>query len=281
VSTTPGTGAESGQPAAPSTPPTPTSEGKPASQAEVGEFYWGYASGVAATKIEEWGEFVLAELTQTFDHADVSYFFPLMAAIERRLGHKPRYGALDTGFDAHYIYDYFHAAGGLAAIPLAERGDPTRQFDAQGRPLCPAGLPMPLKGTFTCRTTLFHHQRGRYACPLRFPKPSGEACPIGDPHFAKGGCLVTMPTSPGARIRYQLERDSAEFKTLYNQRTATERINSQALELGIERPKLRRGSAIANQNTLIYVLINLHALQRVRARKAALARQAVTAAPPR
>ena len=44
-------------------------------------------------------------------------------------------------------------------------------------------------------------------------------------------------------------------------------VNSQALELGIERPKLRRGSAIANQNTLIYVLINLHALQRVRERK--------------
>jgi hypothetical protein len=86
---------------------------------------------------------------------------------------------------------------------------------------------------------------------------------VADPHFTKGGCLVTMPTSPGARIRYQLDRESAAFKTLYNQRSATERINpqgafgsSQALELGIERPKLRRGSAIANQNTLIYVLIN-------------------------
>ena len=64
------------------------------------------------------------------------------------------------------------------------------------------------------------------------------------------------------------------------QAQATHQITADEL-LGIERPKLRRGSAIANQNTLIYVLINLHALQRVRARKAALARQAVTAAPPR
>jgi len=52
-----------------------------------------------------------------------------------------------------------------------------------------------------------------------------------------------------------------------------EGINSQAVALGIERPKLRRQSAIINQNTLLYVLINLRALQRIRARKEDLARQ--------
>ena len=59
-------------------------------------------------------------------------------------------------------------------------------------------------------------------------------------------------------------------KAVYKQRTADERSNSQAVDLGIERPRLRRQSAIANQNTLIYVLINLRALQRVRAHKEAL-----------
>ena len=44
-----------------------------------------------------------------------------------------------------------------------------------------------------------------------------------------------------------------------------ERINSQAEALDILRPKLRRGRAIANRNTLTYVLINLRALARVRA----------------
>ncbi len=58
-------------------------------------------------------------------------------------------------------------------------------------------------------------------------------------------------------------------KEVYNQRTATERINSQAKELGIERPRLRNGQAIANQNTLIYVPINLRALHRVQLKKAA------------
>jgi len=82
-----------------------------------------------------------------------------------------------------------------------------------------------------------------------------------------------MPTCMGARLRYQLDRTSPEYKAVYKQRTADERSNSQAVELGIERPRLRRASAIVNQNSLIYVLINLRALQRVRQRKEALARQ--------
>jgi hypothetical protein len=36
--------------------------------------------------------------------------------------------------------------------------------------------------------------------------------------------------------------------------------------LGIERPKLRNQDSIANINTLIYVLINLRALQRLKER---------------
>ena len=50
-------------------------------------------------------------------------------------------------------------------------------------------------------------------------------------------------------------------------RTATERINSLAVELGIERPKLRNQRAISNLNTLIYVLLNLRAWRRIRQQK--------------
>ena len=73
-----------------------------------------------------------------------------------------------------------------------------------------------------------------------------------------------MPTSSGARLRYTLDRESEAYKNLYRQRTATERINSQAKALGIERPNIRNGQAITNQNTLIYLLINLRMFQRLR-----------------
>jgi hypothetical protein len=167
-------------------PPTPTTDPVPASSVEVGEYYWGYASGVIATKVPDWGEFALAELTQPFDRNDITYFFPLMGDTERRLpalgpqaqvGRRPRYGAFDMAFEAHYVYDYFDQVGSFAAIPLSKRGDNTRRFDEAGLPLCSAGLAMPLKSTFICRTTEVEHERGRYACPLLHPQPTGDSPP--------------------------------------------------------------------------------------------------------
>ncbi|HKZ84193.1 MAG TPA: hypothetical protein VJ793_11125, partial [Anaerolineae bacterium] len=94
--------------APPAPPPTPTTNPIPAKTLSVGEFYWGYASGVVATKVPGCGEFVLAELTQPFDQPDVAYFFPLLADTERRLGFRPKFAALDAAFDAFYVYEYFH-----------------------------------------------------------------------------------------------------------------------------------------------------------------------------
>lgn len=245
---------------------TPTKEGQPAEGLGVAkdEFYWGYASGVVATKVPGWGEFVLAEMTQTFDNSDVSYFFPLMALVEERLGFAPPYGTADAAYDAWYVYEYFHKAGGFAAIPYVDRSKgKIYTFAEDGLPLCAAGLPMPVKSTFISRSTLVAHQRARHACPLLFPDDSGRLCPIDHSKFSNGGCISTLPTSSGTRIRYQLDRHSDAYKALYKQRTAVERIFSQAVALGIERPKLRNHNSITNLNTLIYTLINLRALKRV------------------
>jgi transposase-like protein DUF772 len=252
--------------------PTPTRNPLPAQTLSIGEYYWGYGSGVVVMKVPEWGEFVLAELTQPFDQGDVSYFFPLMAQTEARLGQKPRFGAFDAAFDAWYVYAYFYnennPAGGFAAVPFSEKGGykaKGRHFTAEGLPVCAAGLPMPLHFTFTDRTTcLVEHERGKYVCSLRFPETIARRCPIHHQQWSRGGCVVMMPTSIGARLRYTLDRESEAYKEVYRQRTADERINSQAVALGIERPHLRNGAAITNQNTLIYLLINLHFLQRVR-----------------
>ncbi|MCO6452772.1 MAG: hypothetical protein J5I90_18465 [Caldilineales bacterium] len=253
------------------TPPTPNSNPIPAGSVTVTEFYWGYASGIVAAKVPGYGEFVLAELTQPFNKGDVTYFFPLMADTERRLGFRPHFGAFDCAFYAFYVYEHFHSEqhDGFAAIPLAEKGGyKNRSFDATGLPLCQAGLAMPLKLTFTDRTrAIIKHRRGKHVCPLRFPKPDGNKCPINHKRWANGGCSADMPTSIGTRIRYQLNRNSHAYKQAYKQRTATERINALAVELGIERPKLRNQQAIANQNTLIYVLLNLRALYRIRNRQ--------------
>lgn len=76
------------------------------------------------------GEFVLAEMTQTFDYGDVTYFLPLMAQVEQRLGYRPPFGTADAAFDAWYVYDYFHNPehDGFAAVPLRQMKQGERQF---------------------------------------------------------------------------------------------------------------------------------------------------------
>jgi hypothetical protein len=253
-------------------PVTPTKNPRPAKLMQVGEYYWGYGSGVVVAKVPERGEFVIAEMTQPFDQGDVTYFFPLMQQTEERLGYRPRYATFDAAFDAWYVYAYFYRENdpeyGFAAVPFSEKGNykaKQRQFAPTGEPLCAAGLAMPLKFTYTDRTTcILEHQRGKYVCPLRYPELTKQRCPARHPNAKKQGCTAMMPISIGARLRYTLDRDSELYKQLYRQRTAVERINSQTVALGIEYPHLRNGAAIVNQNTLIYLLINLRFLQRLR-----------------
>ena len=157
----------------------------------------------------------------------------------------------------------------MAAVPFTAKGgygEGGRQFNPEGLPLCRAGLPMRLRQAFLDRTScLIEHERGQYVCPLADGVHRRLPCPIHCKQSKHGGCTAMMPTSIGARLRYQLDRQSELYKSIYRQRTANERINSQALALGIERPHLRNGAAIANRNTLIYTLINLRFLQRLRA----------------
>ena len=247
--------------------PAPTTNATPAAALQVGvEIFWGYASGVVATRMPDGTEVVLAERTRPFNESDPSYFFPLMAQVEERLGRRPRFGTWDAAYDAHYVYDYFDQAGGFAAVPKTENPrQGQRTFAEDGTPLCAAGLPMTLQFTYAYRSGLVPHQKERFRCPLLHPEPNGQPCPIADPHVADSGCRTDIAQGNGSRIRWQLDREGAEYKALYAQRTMVERINSQAEALHILHPKLRRGRAIANQNTLTYVLINLRALQRIRA----------------
>ena len=246
--------------------PTPTTDAQPASRLQVGvDIFWGYASGVVATRLPDGTEVVLAERTRPFNESDPSYFHPLMAQVEARLGRKPRFGTWDAAYDAHYVHDYFHQAGGFAAVPFnpGKKGA-DRTFAPDGTPQCAAQLPMTIPFTYQHRTGLVPHVREKYRCPLLFPTATGESCPIADAHWDNGGCTTTIAAGAGARLRHQLDRASNAYQELYALRTMVERINSQAEALDMLHPKLRSGRAIANRNTLTYVLINLRALARIR-----------------
>ena len=61
-----------------------------------------------------------------------------------------------------------------------------------------------------------------------------------------------------------MDRTHPLYHALSNQRTCCERINSQAKELGIERPKVHNHHSVANLNTLIYLIVNVRPLDRAK-----------------
>ncbi len=230
------------------------------SSKEKKESLWGYGSGVAAATMPGYGDVVLAEYTQPFNEADVTYFEPLYQRAALALGCFPTNSTADAAFDAWYVYQKSALHGGIAAIPKNQHGHPTFPRDPDGVPRCPKALRMVPTFTFT-------HTRGyqalRYRCPLLLPQKTGETCD--HTQFLKGcGCVKDVNHELGGQMRVTLDRTSPLYQGIYRQRTACERINSQAKELGIERPKVRNRRSVERLNTLTYLIINVRALTRAK-----------------
>jgi hypothetical protein len=225
------------------------------------EYVWGYGTGLASATDPRYGDVVLAEWTQPFNEQDVTYFHPVHQQATAALGRAPTNVAADAAFDAWHVYQACFETGGTAAIPLNLRGQAPPDRDADGQPRCARGLTMVPRYTFD-------HEDGyrvqRFGCPLRFPTPTGQSCD--DPHFRSGkGCVTGITLEPGGLMRATLDRRTDDYKALYRQRTSSERINSQATALGIERPKVRNAHSLHRLNTLTYIVINARALHRARA----------------
>jgi hypothetical protein len=226
---------------------------------EKKEALWGYGSGVAAATIPDYGDVVLAEYTQPFNEGDVTYFEPLYQQTVQALGEFPQHITADAAFDAWYVYQKSALGGGMVAVPKNQHGHPTFDRASDGVPLCPEGFRMH-------PTYQFAHPNGYraqlYRCPLYFPVPCEAAtCPHKQFRVAKG-CVKHINVEVGGLMRITLDRTSPLYKAVYTQRTSCERINSQAKELGIERPRVHNRRSVTNLNTLIYVIINVRALNR-------------------
>lgn len=207
------------------------------------EWIWGYGTGVAVSQNARKESIVLADYTQPFNENDVTYGLPLLQLAEDNLGFKPNHITADAAFDAYYMYEG-RPTEGIAAIPLNLRGNAHPSLNPQGLPLCDCNHQI-------MRGLRQFVEKKRYVQLFKCDKCKK---------------LRKMVIEPGNIVRLQLDRQSHIYKDIYKERTATERINSQATALGIERPKQRRQTAIDRRNRLIYVIINLHTIQRLHKR---------------
>ena len=207
-----------------------------------------------------------ADLSVPFNENDITYFISLYIQSVATLNCFPLHITADAAFDAWYAYQTCAFRDGIAAIPLNQHAHPVFVRDADGTPRCPMGLRM-------SPTYQFQHTNGyraqRYRCPLLFPQPTGQSCD--HEQFRKGkGCVKDINIEAGGLMRVTLDRTGPLYKAIYKQRTSCERINSQAKDLGIERPKARNIRSVRRLNTLIYITINIKALQRAREINASL-----------
>jgi hypothetical protein len=233
---------------------------------EEKEYLWGYGSGVVSATDPVYGDVVLAEYTLPFNENDITYFFPLYIRTVAVLGFFPTHLTADAAFDAWYVYEVMAHRQGMAAIPLNQHGHPESHRAPDGVPLCEKGWRM--HPTFQFSHT-YGYRTQRFRCPLLFPQPTGQTCDHAQ--FAKGkGCVKDLNWEVGGQMRVTLDREGPLYHAVYDQRTSTERINSQSKELGIKRPKVRNGDSIRNLNTLTYLVINARALRRVRDLNASL-----------
>jgi hypothetical protein len=144
--------------------------------------------------------------------------------------------ALDAGHDATGIYQYLIVNKIKPVIALNERsGLPAatgtaQSINQQGAPVCMAGLQMRRHGRST-------DGRIYYNCPVKRPthingktewKTHLDACPQGvlcQPE-TKMGPVVYVRSDKDVRLYPEIERESALYKQIMNQRTGCERSNS-------------------------------------------------------
>jgi len=204
------------------------------------EYLWGYGTGIVVTQTPDKDALVLGHQTHPFNANDVTYGLPLYQQALCSLGFPPRNVTADAAFDAWYMYQAPAELGGIAAIALNLRGNTPTVLGPHDRPICACnGQEMDPKEQWTEDT----HRLQRFRC---------AAC----------GTVRKMNIELGNLMRWRLDRHSDPYKALYKQRTAAERLNSQAKALGIERPRQRRMAPIARRNTVIYIIINIRALRR-------------------
>ncbi len=76
-------------------------QGQPeGSTKERKEYLWGYGSGIATATTPDYGDMVIADLTQGFNASDVSYFLRLYLQTVAVLGFFPLHFTADAAYDA-------------------------------------------------------------------------------------------------------------------------------------------------------------------------------------
>lgn len=166
---------------------------------------------------------------------------------------------LDSAMDNLPTYQLLKNRKISALIDLnTKSGHPKTIYDnirinKNGTPICAAGLPMVPNGND-------FSSKGHIGCQM-------WRCPYGKDHKTKCKCSCTaskygrvIKTKPEWDIRLytDIPRGTQTYKKIYNQRTATERINNRILnDYGLHRLMIHRREHYSFMTTMIGICLHL------------------------
>jgi len=212
------------------------------------EFYWGYKNHVLVDCITG---LPIYELTTTADVADSTVALDILKRTDRFLSVRECSFIGDKAFDVKEIYNSVKTLyDGECFIPINPRNTKDLKLLPIGHPLCDAGLAMNKDGTDHSG----NRTRQKFSCPFKYSKDD-FACPCKHPKFFTGkksrGCVRKMTIPDDYRL--SIDRQCANFRSVYALRTECERYNSRFKASGQERLWVRNGNSAENLNSIAHI----------------------------
>lgn len=200
---------------------------------------------------------LLLRFTSAKRHDSVSFLVAFHELEKNMPGIPIKNMCLDSAMDNLPTYTLLKNRKIRAFIDLnTKRGRPktipdTIRIDKNGTPLCQAGLRMVPNGYDKGRMELI------WRCP--YGKKHSDLCNCNCSHSKYGRVIKTKPEW-SIRLYTEVPRGTEEYKKIYNQRTATERINNRILnDYGLHRMVLHGKPRYSFMSMIIGICIHLDA----------------------
>lgn len=202
---------------------------------------------------------LLLKFTEAKRHDSKNFLFAIDDFGRHCGGLSPKNICLDSAHDNIPTYELLERWDINALIDINGRSKSSENapenitFDKDGHPLCPAGHKMcpwgndPIKGAH------------KYRCPLKCGRI--DSCPRADKcSHGNYGRTVYIKNNGELRFHPRIPRDSEEFRKIYSERTACERVNNRVLnDYCLQHLKIRGRDHFSFWGMLIGICIHLDA----------------------
>lgn len=202
---------------------------------------------------------LLIKFTSARRHGSKNFLYAIDNFGRNAFGISPKNICLDSAHDNIPTYELLEHWDINAPIDINGRAKSSENapdditFNKKGHPLCRAGHEMRPWGNDPIKNA------HKYRCPLKCghisPCPYEEQCSPGN-----YGRTVCIKNNAGLRFHPRIPRDSEQYKTIYNERTACERINNRMLnDYCLQSLEIRGEDHFSFWSMLIGICIHLDA----------------------